>query len=109
MSRSYRKAPVVAFTNAGSMKAWRSAYNRRHRHLNKQKINIFLKESRDWDSYLPSLIREDSSVYDSPKDGSSHYWVKPHENECFDPVTETFDDNFNSRWNEKYWKKIFRK
>ena len=105
MSRSYRKSPCKSWANSGSMKAWRTAYNQKHRHNQKQLLEKFL-ESADWDNYIPRIIREDSNVYDSPMDGNWGWWTKPKEEESYNPRTDEYDWCWKT---EKYWKEIFRK
>ena len=105
MSRSYRKVPVRNWANAGSMKAWRSSYNRVHRHNQKQLIIKHLTED-SWDEFIPRVILDDSNVYDSPLDGGSGWWIKPHEEASYDPYTKEYSKTWRT---VKEWKKVFRK
>lgn len=105
MSRSYRKIPRKSWAKRRSMKSWRRRGNKRHRLHQKELIKYFLV-CDDWDNYVPRVIREDCDVWDSPLDGGVGWYMKPHENSTFNPVTEEFD---NKWYNLANWKKEFRK
>ena len=105
MSRSRQKYPFVAICGGGSCKAWRSSYNRAHRHNQKQLINKHLEED-SWEDFIPRVILDDSNVYDSPLDGKKHWWKKPHEEAAYDP----YDDEYSLTYKTvEFWKKVFRK
>lgn len=108
MSRSYRKSPVKSWANSGSMKAWRTEYNQRHRHAQKQLLKKFL-DNNNWDNYIARVIREDSSIYDSPMDSCFPYSLKPHEEKDYNPRTEMYDRFCCGKTSLERWKEIFRK
>lgn len=106
MSRSYRKAPIKSWAKAGRMSAWRRESNKRHRSKQKRLLQKHLILD-DFDSYIPSLIREDSNVYSSPLDGGPGWFLKPHENSNFNPRTEEFD--YIRAHSIEEWEEEFRK
>jgi len=79
MSRSHRKTPIVGITNCSSEKLDKKIWHKRWRTCERASMAKVCVDN--FDSYIPLLVHDVSSVWDFGKDGKQ-YWSRESQNIC---------------------------